>query len=60
MDNDANSRTVQQKCSEILQIVGTFVYGFTIEQDQEQQGTDEYTLVVDESAFVEGTTLSIS
>ena len=58
LGTDANSRTVQQKCSEMLQIVGTFAQGFVIEQNED--GEDTYTLVVDESAFIEGNTVNIS
>ena len=58
LGTDANSRTVQQKCSEMLQIVGTFAQGFAIEQNED--GEDTYTLVVDESTFIEGNTVNIS
>jgi hypothetical protein len=58
LGTDADSRTIQQKCSEMLQIVGTFAQGYVIEQNED--GEDTYSIVIDESAFIEGNTVNIS
>lgn len=55
---DSDSKTLFERILEIVNLVGTFAYGFTIEANED--GEDTYTLVIDESAFVEGTTLNIA
>jgi hypothetical protein len=42
----------------MLQIVGTFAQGYVIEQNED--GEDTYSIVIDESAFIEGNTVNIS
>lgn len=55
---DANNNTVHAKLTELLRVVDLFAYGFSIEQNND--GTDTYTLNLDNSASIDDSTLNIA
>lgn len=58
LGTDANNNTVHAKLTELLRVVDLFAFGYSIEANND--GTETYTLNLDNSASVDGSTLNIA
>lgn len=58
LGTDANNNTVHAKLTELLRVVNLFAYGYSIEQNND--GTETYTLNLDDSASIDDSTLNMA